>query len=200
VLVSYLAAAAVLALLAVVPGPDVAVVSRAALARGRAAGIQAAAGVVSGLLVWGLLTVAGLAAVLAASPEAYTVVKLAGAAYLTAMGVRALWRSRRGAGPSAASGGTAGSDPFRAGLLANLLNPKIAVFYTSALPALVPRGVSADGWLALLVGTHAMISLFVLWLYAGLAGLARPRVRRALERVTGIALVAFGLRVAAAAR
>src|SRR5919202_1007331 len=84
-MVSSLAAAIVaLAVLTVLPGPDVAVVTRVALADGRSAALRTATGIVSGLLAWGALTVAGLAAIFAASATAYAVVKLAGAAYLVA--------------------------------------------------------------------------------------------------------------------
>src|SRR5579872_3884369 len=94
VLAAYAAAVGVLALLTIVPGPDVAVVTRFALTSGRRGGIEAALGVVIGLLIWGTLTVLGLAAVLAASSTAYTIVKVAGATYLVWLGLRALWRSR----------------------------------------------------------------------------------------------------------
>ncbi|MFE8030612.1 LysE family transporter, partial [Streptomyces sp. NPDC057409] len=88
-----LAATGVLALLTMVPGPDMAIVTRRAVAVGRRDGLLTVGGVASGLLVWGVLAVAGLAAVLAASAAAYTVVKLVGAAYLVVLGARALWRS-----------------------------------------------------------------------------------------------------------
>jgi len=84
---SLLAAVLVLALLTVVPGPDVAVVTRVALGSGRLAAARTAAGVAAGCLVWGVLTAAGLAAILAASAPAFAVVKLVGAAYLVFLGV-----------------------------------------------------------------------------------------------------------------
>lgn len=205
-LASYLAAAAALALLTVLPGPDLAVVTRSALAGGRPAGLRAAAGVVTGLAVWGVLTVAGLAAVLAASPVLYTAVRLAGAVFLVLLGVRALLRSRR---PAAATGTPAPTAPVHrpglGGLVTNLLNPKIALFYTSLLPALVPAGAPPRLWLPLLVTTHVALSLA--WLggwSAAVAGagtvLEGPRVRPWGDRVTGAVLVGIGLRVAAGAR
>jgi threonine/homoserine/homoserine lactone efflux protein len=82
----------------IVPGPDMAVVARAALVGGRRSAGQTAVGVVCGLLVWGLLAVGGLAAVLAASGEAYAAVRIVGAGYLIWLGLRMLWQSapRRG--------------------------------------------------------------------------------------------------------
>ncbi|GAA4929521.1 hypothetical protein GCM10023237_59270 [Streptomyces coeruleoprunus] len=94
--VQLLAATGVLAVLTVVPGPDMAVVTKRAIASGWQDGLRTVGGITAGLLIWGVLTVVGLAAVLAASATAYLVVKLAGAAYLGFLGVQALLRSRRG--------------------------------------------------------------------------------------------------------
>jgi threonine/homoserine/homoserine lactone efflux protein len=202
---SYAAAVVMLGLLALVPGPDVAVVTRYAFSSGRDAAVRAALGVVVGLMFWGSLTVLGLAALLAASAEIYTAVKLAGAAYLVVMGARALWHSREPHSLSRAQAGGATARPMRAGLLTNLLNPKIAVFYTSVLPSLVPRGAPAAVWLAALVLTHAILSLMWLSGYAvvfsrGRSMLTRPRARQLLEAMTGAVLIAFGIRVAIEAR
>lgn len=198
-----LAAVSVLALLTLVPGPDMAVVTGSTLASGRRAAARTATGVVAGLVVWGLLAVAGLAAVLAASAEAYFVVKVVGAAYLVLLGVWTLWRSRFPVPlrPSEARRGTG----WRAGLVTNLLNPKIAVFYTGLLPQLVPAGMPTSATLLGLVLAHAVLSLVWLNAYAWLLTrsrvlMTRPGARRALQRVTGVALVGFGVRLAVASR
>ena len=201
-----LAAATVLALLTLVPGPDMAVVAQAALTGGRSSGFRVSVGIVSGLLVWGLLTVLGLSAILAASAEAYTAVKLAGAAYLIYLGVRALWQSRSSATLHGAS------DPvlhkagtWKTGFTTNLLNPKIAVFYTGLLPQLVPAGWPTGPSLALLVLIHVVISIAWLSTYVVLLSRARttfekPKVRQMLERVTGTVLLGFGAKIALEAR
>lgn len=199
---SYAAAVGALALLTLLPGPDVAVVTRFAVSGAAADGARAAVGIVAGLAVWGVLTVLGLAAVLAASATAYTVVKIAGAVFLLAMGVRLLWRSRR---PDSRREKTPAGHPARSGLLTNLLNPKIAVFYTGLLPSLVPPGGSPHVWLPLLVATHVVLSLAWLFAYAAAMSrsrsvLGRPRVRTVLDRVTGCVLIGLGVRVAAQAR
>ena len=180
-----------------------AVVTRVALSSGRLAAVRTAAGVAAGCLVWGVLTAAGLAAVLAASAEAYTVVKLVGAAYLVVLGVQALWRSRRGAesAPPAAAAPRRERRPFWTGLLTNVLNPKIAVFYTSLLPQLVPAGAPIGITLLGLVVVHAVLCLVWLSAYAAMlhsarGTLTRPGVRRAMERTTGVVLIGFGVRVA----
>ncbi|MEU5771535.1 LysE family translocator [Streptomyces asoensis] len=199
--VHILAATGVLAVLTMVPGPDMAVVTKRAIASGWLDGLRTVGGIAAGLLLWGVLTVVGLAAVLAASATAYTVVKLAGAAYLGFLGVQALVRSRRGrpvtaAGPAAPSG-----NPWRTGLISNVFNPKIAVFYTGLLPTLTPPGVPPHLGMALLVLVHAALTLvwlggYVLVLAKARAFFERPSVRRAMDRVTGVVLIGFGVEVA----
>ncbi|MEU3660301.1 LysE family translocator [Streptomyces sp. NPDC032940] len=201
-LVQLLAATGVLAVLTVVPGPDMAVVTKRAIASGRGDGLRTVGGITAGLLVWGVLTVVGLAAVLAASATAYTVVKLAGAAYLLLLGVQALLQSRRGpAAPSAGSAPAPSGNPWRTGLVSNVLNPKIAVFYTGLLPTLAPSGISPRLGMGLLVLLHAALTLvwlsgYVLALAKAGAFFERSAVRRALDRVTGVVLIGFGIKVA----
>ncbi|TDC41454.1 LysE family translocator [Micromonospora sp. KC213] len=197
-------AVGVLGLLTVVPGPDMAVVTKRAIASGRAAALRTAAGITTGLLVWGVFTVVGLAAILAASAEAYFVVKILGAAYLVFLGVQALWQSRRPAPRTAGSTATPSARAYLTGLTTNLLNPKIAVFYTGLLPTLAPPELPTPTGLGLLVLLHAALTLTWLGFYAYLVSRARsvferPRVRRLLDRVTGVVLVGFGVRVAAEA-
>ncbi|MEU6328146.1 LysE family translocator [Streptomyces sp. NPDC047049] len=203
-LIQFLTVAGVLAVLTVVPGPDMAVVTKRAVSAGWGDGLRTVGGITGGLLVWGVLTVVGLAAVLAASAAAYTVVKLAGAAYLVFLGIQALIHSRRdraqtaGDTPPAAPVGS----PWRTGLVSNLFNPKIAVFYTGLLPTLAPPGMSPHAGMALLVLIHAMLTAVWLGSYVMLLAKARaffqkPSVRRAMDRITGVVLIGFGLKVAA---
>ncbi|MFF4345761.1 LysE family translocator [Streptomyces sp. NPDC001530] len=203
-LTQFMAAAGVLAMLTVVPGPDLAVVTQRAVVSGPADGLRTVGGIAAGLLIWGVLTIAGLAAVLAASTDAYRAVKLLGSAYLVLLGAQALWQNRRGAPPAAGSGGghTTGN-PWRAGLISNVLNPKIAVFYTGLLPALVPAGLPTVAAMMILVLIHSALSLAWLGSYVFVLARAkpvfeRPHVRRALGRTTGVVLIGFGIAVAAA--
>ncbi|MFB7932854.1 LysE family translocator [Streptomyces sp. NPDC056039] len=198
--VQLLAAVGVLAVLTMVPGPDMAVVTKRAVACGWRDGLRTVGGITAGLLVWGVLTVVGLAAVLAASATAYTVVKLVGAAYLVVLGVQSLLGSRKKRAGDQGGAAPAGN-PWRTGLVSNVFNPKIAVFYTGLLPTLAPTGLSPHTGMALLVLLHA--GLTVLWLSGYLALLAkaraffeRPAVRRAMDRVTGVVLIGFGVKVA----
>jgi threonine/homoserine/homoserine lactone efflux protein len=212
-----LAALGALALLTLLPGPDLAVVTRVALAGGPRAAFGAALGISTGCLVWGLFTAAGLAALLAASATAFEVVRVVGAGYLIWLGLRTWWRTRGRPGPpDAAVPATPGAAPpapgaaslaagWRTGLATNLLNPKIAVFYTSLLPQLVPPGWPTAPTLVGLVLAHDVMGLLWLDAYAyvlhrGRSTLERPAIRRLLERVTGSALIGFGVRVATQSR
>ncbi|MFD8522439.1 LysE family translocator [Streptomyces capillispiralis] len=201
-LLQFMTAVGVLAVLTMVPGPDMAVVTRRAVASGWQDGLRTVGGITAGLLVWGVLAVAGLAAVLAASATAYTVVKLAGAVYLVLLGVQALRQSRRdrAQAPAAAVAPPRGN-PWRTGLVSNVLNPKIAVFYTGLLPTLAPAGLPPHTGMALLVLVHTLLTAvwlggYVLLLSKARAFFEKPAVRQGLDRVTGVVLIGFGLKVA----
>src|SRR5581483_5775603 len=130
------------ALLAVAPGPDTAISTRNALVGGRRAGLFTILGVSVGLAVWTLATGAGVAALLRASEPAFVALKLAGAIYLAVLGgqaiLAALRKSGGNAAPRFAPRAVATRTAFRQGLLTNLGNPKIAVFFTSFLPQFTP--------------------------------------------------------------
>ncbi|WP_395358345.1 LysE family translocator [Streptomyces sp. YH02] len=200
--VQLLTATGVLAVLTVVPGPDMAVVTKRAIASGWRDGLRTVGGITAGLLTWGALTVVGLAAVLAASATAYTLVKLAGAVYLGFLGVQALRQSRRSrsATPEARSPVPSGN-PWRTGLVSNVFNPKIAVFYTGLLPTLAPSGLTPHLGMTVLVLIHAALTLvwlgsYVLVLAKASAFFEKPGVRRAMDRITGVVLIGFGIKVA----
>jgi len=195
-----LAFALVAALLTITPGVDTALVIRNTLAGGRGCGLRTSVGVCCGVVTWGVLSAAGVSAVLTASRAAYDVLRVAGAAYLLLLGVRTLLATRR---PRATAGVPLAQAPaaFRAGMLTNLLNPKVGVFYVTLLPQFIPAGAPVLPASLLLAGIHATEG--ILWL-AGItlavsrasAVMQRPSVRRGLERVTGVVLIGFGARVA----
>ena len=196
-----LAFVAVAAVVIVTPGQDTALVIRNTLAGRRAAGIATALGVSMGQAVWALATSAGLAAVLVASEQVFLGLKLVGAAYLVYLGAHSLWRALRRQAPSRAEQAAplAPRTAFRQGALSNLGNPKMAVFFTSLLPQFARGGAFVD----LLALGLLFAVLTVVWLTAYAAAverasgvLRRPGVRRALDSVTGVVLVALGLRLA----
>ncbi len=190
---------AVSALLIVAPGPDMALVARNSLVAGARGGILTSLGSATGLVIWTLAASAGVAALLRASEPAFLALKIVGAAYLVFLGVQALraaWRRDGGAAPVR----TRSRRFYRQGLVSNLGNPKIAVFFTSFLPQFAPAGASFFALLALglLFSLMTLAWLVGYSLVVARAGdvLRRPRVRRALEGLTGAVLIGFGARLA----
>jgi threonine/homoserine/homoserine lactone efflux protein len=200
-----LAFLAVSALVIVTPGQDTALTIRNTLAGGRRSGVGTALGVSTGQAVWTLAASAGVAALLVASEPAFLALKLAGAAYLVYLGAQALLAALglgRAHGPVArAHRGLAPAAAYRQGVISNLGNPKMAVFFTSLLPQFAPAGGAS---FPVMLGLGLVFcTMTLLWLSAysvavDRAGdiLRRPAVRRVLDAVTGTVLVALGLRLA----
>jgi RhtB (resistance to homoserine/threonine) family protein len=186
------------------PGPDTVMVTKNAILHGRRAAFGTDAGVSTGLLVWTLAAAIGIAALIQASAIAFTAIKLAGAAYLIWLGLQA-WRHART--PSGLADGVQGIRAasalagFRQGVASDLANPKIAVFFTSLLPQFVTSRQTATGALLLLGGVFVALTLVWLIVYAYAAArlarvLVRPSVKAAMDRITAIVLIAFGVRLA----
>lgn len=202
-----LAFAGVAALLTISPGADMALVGRRALGAGplREASL-AAVGISCGVVLWAALSAVGVAAVLATSATAYTALKVAGGIYLVCLGLLAFRDARRtlraGEVPVAARMVSERSSfaAFREGLVTNLLNPKIAVFYTAVLPQFVAPGDPVLLVSLLLASIHAALGIAWLCGYAWVLHRSRaafgPRARAALQVVTGVVLVGLGGRVA----
>jgi RhtB (resistance to homoserine/threonine) family protein len=195
----------VAAVVIVVPGPDTAVVTKNVLLHGRRAALATSVGVSAGLSVWTLAAAVGVASLVRASFLAFTVLKVIGAVYLVWLGVQAFRAAgHTGAGARAATAdrrpvGALGG--FRQGLLSDLANPKIGIFFTSLLPQFVDPGHSV--LIPFLVLGAVFVSMTLLWLSAycllaarAAATLQRPRVKAAMDRVTGTVLIALGLRLA----
>lgn len=198
---SLLAFTAAAALLTVTPGLDTALVLRTAVAVGPRTALRAGAGIVVGCFVWGMLVALGLGALIALSDLAFNVVKIAGAVYLAWLGLQLLRPGARRRDPAAGGRATAGW--FRRGLLTNLLNPKVGVFYVSFLPQFIPPGAHVAAMTMLMTAIHAALGLA--W-FALLASATRPFARvlanerfvRWLDRLTGGLFVALGIRLALA--
>jgi threonine/homoserine/homoserine lactone efflux protein len=175
-------------------------------------GVLTALGVSIGQLVWAIATSAGVVAVLLASEPIFYGVKLAGAAYLVGLGVHSLRAALRGsspAGPSAESGVTPPhlrpAAAFRQGVINNLGNPKMAVFFVSVLPQFASEGQGVFSALALLGVVFSSLTFVWLASYATAVSavgalLRTPRVRRAIEAAAGVVLIGLGVRLAAEAR
>ena len=190
----------IVVLLTITPGADMAMVARSVFTGGRRDAFATTLGISAGCFVWACASALGVAAVLAASQTAYDALRLVGAVYLIWLGVQTLLAARRGAGP-VADAPRARGNPFRQGLLTNLFNPKIAVFYSTFLPQFIAPGDSALAVSMLLACVHIAFGIAWLSLYAWLLDRAietfkGSRVRRALDALTGTVLVALGLRLA----
>lgn len=201
--------ALVAALLTLVPGLDTALVLRTSLTGTRRRAFATAAGIQVGCLAWGAAAALGATAVLAASTTAYRVMTLLGAAYLVWMGVRLLvasWRAPHGADPAAAAPAPpSAARGFATGLVTNLLNPKVGVFYLATIPQFSATDVPPLAMGLLLASVHCLIG--AVWLSALVLGssalgarLATTAFARWVDRVTGGVLVLFGARVALSAR
>lgn len=198
-----LAFAGVSLLLAVTPGPDMAVVTRNALAHGRRGVLYTTTGIMTALAIWVTATAFGVSALLRSSAELLFVLKLVGAAYLAYLGIRTLIESRRrpadlmaNAPPPAPSHAI-----YRQGFLSALTNPKLGVFFVTFLPQFVMPGQEVLPRLLEL----GLIFAGIGWVWMNVYGLlvtrirqfiTAPRVRQWMERVTGVVLLGFGARLA----
>jgi threonine/homoserine/homoserine lactone efflux protein len=199
-------------LITVVPGADMALVTRQVFLGGTALAQRTVFGNLSGLVVHAVALAAGLSALLAASAEAYTVVKLAGAAYLVLLGIQTLRSARRGRWENPALDGPAGAahpprgvpsmrTAYVQGLISTVLNPKPALLFLTYLPQFVDASRPVLPQIGFLAGVHIVVGLIWMTAFAHLVArahrtLTRPAVRRWLEGVTGTVLILLGLRVA----
>ena len=194
-------------LVIVTPGQDTVLTIRNTLLGGRRAGAFTALGVSAGQACWTLAAAAGVAALLHASEPAFTAIKLAGATYLVYLGAQTLWNATRDNAhrdTSASDAVAATLTPpgaLRQGFFSNLGNPKMAIFFTSLLPQF------ASSFLVLLGLGLVFCTLTLCWLTSYAIAVAkannilrRPRIRRLLDSLTGVFLIAFGLRLATQSR
>jgi threonine/homoserine/homoserine lactone efflux protein len=196
----------VAALLTILPGADMALVTKNVLAVGRRRTMLTIAGICIGCVIHATASALGLSAILATSATAFNVLKTVGAAYLVWIGVQSIRQS--GHAPSlAAPGSTRATNvgPFVQGFFTNLLNPKVAVFYLTFLPQFISPGEPVLRRSLLLAGIHIAMGFVWLTAYAWFvdrigAVLTRPRVKLNLERATGGLLIALGARLAWARR
>jgi threonine/homoserine/homoserine lactone efflux protein len=183
------------------PGPDYALITRNALIGGRSAGIRTALGGATGLTVHAAAAALGLSALLATSAAAYATLKLVGVAYLVYLGLKLLLSARSDEVEKPARTG----HWFAQGFLSSALNVKVALFFLTFLPQFLPDTGST---LPAALGLSAIFAaIYIAW-FSGLVVLVgqvsgvlrRPRVKAWIERVTGSALVAFGIRLTTVTR
>ncbi len=195
--ISFSAAAALIVLL---PGPDTLVTVRTLLRDGRLRAAQTVAGIICGLLIWVSAAALGLSAILRASQVGYDVLRIVGAVYLVWLGIQSL-RARASKDDVEGGRGSLLGTGFVAGLATDLLNPKVGVFFVTFLPGFVPHGYSV-GWTTFLFGMIFVVETMLYFaLLLSLAGrvtrwMNNARIRRRLDRGTGVILIGLGARLA----
>jgi threonine/homoserine/homoserine lactone efflux protein len=207
----YFAYATICAVLVISPGATMAVVLETAIEHGPTAAFATVAGVNVGNSTLALTSAFGMALLFARWPWALQAVRVAGACYLTFLGVRGLWRAMAntavpgaqlrapGGGSSVTAGGSLGAFIAR-GVATNLLNPPVVLFYMTLLPQFISRTDPFFARFLVLAATHVAMSLVWLSVYAISIGtlserLARPALRRWMAGVTGAVLIGFGVRL-----
>ena len=192
-------------LLVTSPGPNGVLIARIVPVSGRAAGFAAIAGFFTAFYIHGTLSILGISIILMQSATAFTLVKLAGAAYLFWVGAKSLYAAWKGTSPLAAVPPAQRARSLRRayveGLLTNGLNPKVSMFYLAVFPQFIPVGAHPVATAFELVFIHSMIN--VLWfstivlLLSRLTSLTRGEsFQRWLKGITGVVFIAFGLKLA----
>ena len=210
---SFAAFLAISVVVIVTPGQDTALTIRNTLIGGRLTGVATAFGVGIGQAAWTLAASLGLTALLVASEPVFAAIRLIGAAYLVYLGASTLWQAFRPGRGDLEAGGRAAVDrhalrpraALRQGVISNLGNPKMAIFFSSLLPQFVVPG--APTFLPMLALGLVFVTMTISWLTAYAAVIARagavlrrPRIRRAFDAAMGAILVCFGIRLAVADR
>ena len=190
------------ALLTILPGADMALVTKNVLTIGRRGTMATIAGISGGCVLHATASALGLSAILATSATAYYVLKTIGAGYLVWIGIQSIHDAGKPAAPPMTEGSRHKAlGPFLQGFLTDVLNPKVAVFYLTFLPQFISPGEPVLRRSMLLAGIHIAMGFVWLTAYAWFVDrigevLTRPAVKAWLERVTGGLLIALGTRLA----
>jgi len=191
-------------LLTITPGVDTALIIQSSLGKTASAAGHAAVGILAGCAAWGLIVAGGLGAVVASSGTVYAALKTMGAAYLVWLGITALLRTA----PAVVAPASPKRDAVvwvKKGFIANILNPKVGLFYLSLLPQFIPAGASVGRYALLLVAIHILLSAAWFWLLCMLVRRAQKNMasnRLVLwgEKITGLLFIGFGIKLLISAR
>jgi threonine/homoserine/homoserine lactone efflux protein len=203
VLVAFVSFTLASVLIVLLPGPDTLVVLRNLIRGGRRTAALTVTGVLSGLTVWVATAALGLVAVLDASESAYTALRIVGACYLLWLGIQTL-RTHLAPEMLTVEPGTSRrwlGGGYSAGLVTDLLNPKVGVFFVTFLPGFVPSGTSVGAaslaFGAIFVAETALYFAVLLFVAGRITRWMRdPKIRRRLDWATGTVLIGFGVRLA----
>jgi threonine/homoserine/homoserine lactone efflux protein len=193
-------------LLNLTPGQDTMFIIGRSLSGGRRAGVAASLGIAVGSIGHTLAAALGFSAIIATSALAFTAVKLAGAAYLIYLGIKLVWSRNAAAIPSGNAGAEASEHPwscFRQGIITNVLNPKVALFFLAFLPQFIDIHSPAKALAFLTLGA-TFITSGLIWCLILASGAARlrtffqrnPSVRTMIDRAIGVLFVTLGVRLA----
>lgn len=196
-IISYTIAATALTL---TPGLDTVLILRTASSEGKKQAFQSAMGINTGCLVWGAAVALGLAALLAVSEIAYTSLKIVGACYLAWLGINFILKPRTTI-DSVSTQTRKKQNWFVKGMLGNILNPKIGIFYVSFLPQFIPIGHNLALWTMILVMIHVLLltvwsSVLILTTTKISGSLKKPNFIKWMDRCTGAIFVAFATKLA----
>lgn len=193
---------AVAIVVTITPGPGTATILRVAGRDGRKAATSAIVGNSVGVLFWGALSAVGVSSLILASQIAYDVLRLGGAAVLVVLGIRSVMR--RAAASNSSPQERRAPAGWRTGLVTSMSNPKLAAFFVALLPQFLRPGAPV---LPSALGMAATIVCFDLIWFSTLAvtveqsrKLLGARIQRALERISGAVMIAFGLKLASEMR
>jgi threonine/homoserine/homoserine lactone efflux protein len=197
-------------LLTIIPGLDTTLVLKSALSRSTSYAVAAGLGIIAGAFIWGAAAAVGAAALLQASELAYRIVTIAGSAYVVVLGVMLIVKAIRGekTDPAEAAAAQPRRSLWRAalsGLVSNLLNPKVGVFYVATIPLFIPAGWAPAAGGLLLAAVHGLLT--AVWFAIIIVGakfvgrwLQTRRGRRIIDAVSGVALTGFGIKLLVDAR
>lgn len=191
----------------ITPGQDTALTIRNSMVGGRIGGFATALGVSFGQLLWALAASIGLVAILASMESLFLTIKFFGAAYLIFLGVQSLIAAinpntgQYQSVTEASSSRLSARSAFTHGVVSNLGNPKMAVFFASLLPQFVPDGAPVFYTMVILGLLFCFMTFFWLGFYSILISntgqtLRKPRVQKLLNSIAGVTLIGLGLRIA----
>ncbi|MBM7571585.1 LysE family translocator [Aquibacillus albus] len=192
-------------LLVLLPGPDTAIATKNTIMYGRIEGLKTSSGTITAILIHTLAAVVGISAIIVKSALIFSVIKYIGAVYLVYLGIKALWSLTQKQGFESTSNFDEQKKMnvhcFRQGFFTNLLNPKIAVFFLTFLPQFVDPSHTVIPQFIFLGVTYSVLAAIWYFVYVVLINklylfMRKASTQRAIEGLTGVVLIGFGIRLA----
>ncbi|MBG9447352.1 LysE family translocator [Cytobacillus firmus] len=185
------------------PGIDTALITKRTISDGRTDGYKMGLGITAGSLVHTFAAAFGLSAILMQSAAAFEVIKYAGAVYLIYLGLSSFisLKRKKNSDIETEVKSDMKKSAFKQGLLSNVLNPKVAMFFLTFLPQFVKAGENAQQQLIIMGIIYTLLSIFWFFLYVYFINYMRewlmsPKVQRVMDKATGVVLIGFGLKLA----